>query len=205
MRVLIGCEESGTVRDAFIQRGHDAFSNDLVPARNGGPHLQMCVMEAIEHHGPWDIIILHPDCTTMTVAGNRHYGKGTPGYEKRLSQEEWTSKLWRLAKQHARVGCALENPVSTIWGRIGKPQYVHPWWFGHRETKKTGILAHNLPPLAATDIVGPPPKQGDPERKAWEVVWRMAPGPNRKRDRSETKPGMARAMAEQYSETIGKE
>lgn len=199
LRVLIGCEESGTVRDAFLALGHDAWSNDVVTARNGGPHIQACVKDAIRYYGPWDIIILHPDCTEMTVAGNRWYGAGTPGYHKRLDAIAWTVDLWTLATSYARIGCALENPVSVIWEHIGKPQYVQPWMFGHKETKRTGILTHNLPPLKPTDIVGPPPPSGTQGRKAWEVCWRMAKSPTRKRDRSKTQEGLAKAMAEQYS------
>lgn len=188
MRVLIGCEESGVVRDAFTALGHDAYSNDIIPARNGGKHLQMCVLEAISTCGPWDIIILHPDCTALSLSGNRWYGKGMPHNRKRIEAIEWTKSLWRMACQFARIGVALENPTSVIWKHIGEPQYIQPWQFGHGETKKTGILTHNLPPLEPTNIV-----DGREQR-----VWKMPPGPNRKRDRSETYKGIAKAMAEQW-------
>jgi len=90
MRVLITHEESGIVREAFRRRGHDAWSNDLIPARDESPyHLQMCAIEAVTKHGPWDIIISHIECTEMTVAGNRWYGKGTPGEGKRKAAIEW--------------------------------------------------------------------------------------------------------------------
>jgi len=145
-------------------------------------------MEAVTCGRKWDIIILHPDCTAMTVSGNRWYGRGTAGYEKRLRQIAWTRDLWNLAKKHARVGCALENPVSMVWAAIGKPQYIQPWMFGHGETKKTGILTDRLPALVPTKIVA-----GREQR-----VWKMAPGPNRKRDRSETYQGIADAMAIQW-------
>lgn len=188
MRVLVGCEESGKVRSAFAKRGHDAWSNDLLPARDGGPHLQMDVIEAIVKHGPWDIIILHPDCTTLSLSGNRWYGRRTKGHPLRIKAIAWTVGLWAMARKHARVGCALENPTSVIWQHIGKPQYIQPYDFGHGETKKTGILVHNLPPLKATRKV-----KGRVQR-----VWRMAPGVNRKRDRSETYFGIAAAMAAQW-------
>ncbi len=189
MRVLVGCEESGIVRDAFAARGHDAWSNDLIPARFGGNHLQCDVKNAIKNFGTWDIIILHPDCTAMTVSGNRWYGRGTAGYEKRVRQIACPRDLWNLAKKHARIGCALENPVSMVWKEIGKPQYIQPWMFGHGETKKTGILTDRLPALVPTKIV-----DGREQH-----VWKMAPGPNRKRDRSETFQGVADAMATQWS------
>lgn len=196
MRVLIGCEESGVVRDAFLKRGHDAFSNDLIPARRGGPHLQMCVKKAIKEHGPWDIIILHWECTQMAVCANRWYAKGKAGFPERQAALDWANDLWALAKKHALVGCAFENPASTLWTRIGKPQYIQPHNFGHKEVKKTGIKTDRLPPLKHTNEVGPVPPY--PERKKWERVWRMAKSPTRKRDRSETYPGIASAFAEQW-------
>jgi hypothetical protein len=191
LRVLIGCEESGVGRDAFLALGHDAWSNDLIPARNGGPHLQMDVFEAILRHGPWDIIILHPDCTEMSLSGNRRYGYGTPGENARLLRLAWTKLLWGTAKQNCRIGCAIENPTSVLWSWIGKPQYIQPWQFGHPETKKTGILTHRLPPLKPTNIV-----EGREQR-----IWKMAPSPTRKRDRSESYPGIMKAMAEQWGNT----
>ncbi len=188
MRVLIGCEESGTVRDEFEALGFDSWSNDLIPARNGGKHIQKCVKKAIVENGPWDLIILHYDCTKTAVSGNRWYGKGMPRNSERLQDIEFASELWDLAKKHARIGCAYENPVSVIWERIGKPQYIQPWQFGHGETKRTGILTYNLPALKPTNIVG-----GREQR-----VWKMPPGPHRKRDRSKTFPGIAKAMAAQW-------
>lgn len=196
MRVLIGCEESGKVRDAFLAIGHDAVSCDIIPSRNGGPHLQKCVKKAIVEDGPWDIIILHYECTEMAVCANRWYAAGKPGHSKRLSALDWAEDLWELAKKHSRVGCAFENPASTLWTRIGTPQYIQPWQFGHKEVKKTGIKTHRLPPLNPTDIVGPPPPHGHPERKKWERVWRMAKSPTRKRDRSETYAGIAQAFTQ---------
>lgn len=189
MRILVGCEESGVVRDAFLAKGHEAYSNDLLPARRGGPHLKMDVFEALRHHGPWDIVILHPDCTRMALSGNRWYGKGSGREREREDQIVWTESLWLEAQALCRAGCALENPASVLWSRIGRPQYIQPWQFGHGETKRTGILAHRLPALKPTSIV-----TGREQR-----IWKMPPGENRKRDRSETYPGIAAAMAEQYT------
>lgn len=198
VRVLVGCEESGNVRDAFLIMGHEAYSNDLVPARRGGPHLQMCVTKAIIEFGPWDIIILHWECTEMAVCANRWYAEGTSGWEKRKAALDWAEYLWELAKKHARIGCAFENPASTLWTRIGKPQYIQPHNFGHPEFKKTGIKTDRLPPLAHTKQITPIPKRGTPEARSWERVWRMAKSPTRKRDRSETYFGIAAAMAMQW-------
>lgn len=206
MRVLITHEESGTVREAFRDLGHDAWSNDLIPARDGSPfHLQMCAIDAVTNYGPWDIIISHIECTEMAVSGNRYYGHGTLGYARRQAAIAWAIDFWDLIKKHSKIGCAVENPVSVLWNHIGKPQYVQPWQFGHKETKKTGVKTDRLPPLKPTDIVGPPPASGSEERKAWEVVWRMAKSPTRKRDRSETKLGIADAMAKQWGGLQSKE
>lgn len=199
LRVLVGCEESGKVRDAFLALGHDAWSNDLIPARNGGPHLQKCVKKAILEDGPWDIIILHYECTEMAVCANRWYAEGKPGYPKRLAALDWAEDLYELAKREARIGCVFENPASTLWTRIGTPQYVQPHNFGHKEMKRTGLKAYGLPALVPTNEVGPPPPKGSPERKSWERIWRMAKSATRKRDRSETFDGIAQAMADQYS------
>lgn len=189
MRVLVGCEESGKVRDAFLARGHDAWSNDLIESRSGNKrHFQMDVREAIIRFAPWDLIILHYDCTKTAVSGNRWYGKGMPRHNQRLSDIDFAAELWDLAKEHSRIGAAYENPVSVIWERIGKPQYIQPWQFGHGETKKTGILTDRLSALIPTNVV-----DGREQR-----IWKMGPSPTRKRDRSETFQGIADAMAEQW-------
>lgn len=140
MRVLIGCEESGVGRRAFRALGHEAWSCDLIPARDGSPwHYQCDVMRALRLQR-WDLIILHPSCRTMTVAGNKHYGRGMPRHHERLAEQEWSARLWNEACEVC-YHVALENPVSTIWAAIDeKPQYIHPWQFGHPEQKKTGLI-----------------------------------------------------------------
>lgn len=133
------------------------------------------------------MIVLHPDCTAMAVSGNRWYGKNMPMNDKRLAQVEWTLKLWELAKKHSdRV--ALENPVSVIFSHLPNVHYLQPWQFGHGETKKTGFALHNLDSLRPTNIV-----DGREQR-----VWKMPPGKNRKRDRSETFSGVADAIVGQW-------
>lgn len=112
MRVLVGCEESGKVRNAFEKRGHDAWSNDLIAARNGGKHLQMCVTKAINSRS-WDLIIMHPDCTALTVAGNSTYGTGLPKNAERQKAIKWTHDLFTLARNNCG-GVALENPVGVL-------------------------------------------------------------------------------------------
>jgi hypothetical protein len=189
MKVLVGCEESQTVTKAFRDRGHAAFSCDILPTR-GNPdwHFQGDVMNYIElERDRWDIIILHPPCTALSLSGNRWYGYGMPRHDERIKAIDWTVKLWEHAIDYCEMVC-LENPTSVIWQYIKKPQYIQPWQFGHGETKKTGLALHGLPELYPTNIV-----DGRDQR-----IWKMSPGPNRKRDRSVTYQGIADAMAEQW-------
>lgn len=188
MTTLIGCEESGTITGTLRASGVEAYSCDLLPTR-GKPewHYQDDILNVIPMRR-WDLIILHPDCTAMAVSGNRWYGKGMPKHQERLEQVKWTLWLWELAKAYSdRV--ALENPVSVIFKCLPNVQYIQPWQFGHGETKKTGLALHNLPPLKPTKIVA-----GREQR-----VWKMPPGPNRKRDRSKTYQGIADAIAAQWA------
>lgn len=198
MKVLIGCEESGVVRDAFTRRGHDATSLDIIESRSpNGKHVVMDIMEYLQlselsqdKHGgtEWDLIILHPPCTYLAVSGNRWYGRGQGHHDKRIESQAWTKELWELAKRVSH-SVALENPVGVLNEVIGKPtQYIQPWEFGHGETKKTGLWLHNLPMLKPTDIV-----EGREQR-----IWQMAPSPTRARDRSETYRGIAEAMVTQW-------
>ena len=186
--ILIGCEESGVLTGAFRRAGQLAFSCDLLPTR-GNPkhHFQADVKEVVKSR-TWGLIVLHPDCTSMALSGNRWYGRGMPNHQARLGQVKWTLDLWELAKQHSeRV--ALENPASVIFTHMDTVQYVQPWQFGHGETKRTGFALHNLPRLVPTNVV-----EGREQR-----IWRMPPGPNRKRDRSQTFTGIAAAIADQWT------
>ena len=143
-------------------------------------------MDAIKFGGPWDLIVMHPDCTALAVSGNRWYGRGMIHHQKRLDAVEWTMKLWELATSECpRV--AMENPVGVIPMRA--TQYIQPWQFGHGETKKTGLWLHGLPNLVPTEIV-----DGRENR-----IWNMAPSDTRKADRSRTYAGIAQAMAQQWS------
>lgn len=204
MKILVGCEYSNTVSQAFRDRGHDAYSCDLYHETEGPSkwHYACHVWDAIRFppcdpgvvDGYWDLIILHPDCHKMAVSGNRWYA-GTKEREKAV---EWTVKTWNKAIE-ACEKVAMENPVSVLWKALGGvTQYIHPWEYGHKETKKTGLKLHNLPPLKPTNIVGPPPPTGTEERKEWERVWRMAPSPNRSKERARFLKGWADAMADQW-------
>lgn len=197
MRVLIACEESGVVRDAFLALNHDAYSNDLQAARNGGPHLQMDCLYAVNDYGPWDIIIFHPDCTGMAVCGNSTYGRGKPKNYIRIEAISWTRGMWEVIKLKARIGACMENPQSVLWAALGeRPQWIQPNMFGHSEQKKTGLLLDRLPRLKPTkDVLL---EMQLLPRNQRERIHFMAPGPNRKRDRSETFQGIAAAKAAQW-------
>lgn len=191
MFVFVGCEESQEVTKAFRELGHDAYSCDLQPCSGGHPewHIQGDVISAFDlFQRKADLIILHPDCTAMSLSGNRWYGKGMPYHRERVKAIEWTQMLWNLAKENAnRV--VLENPMSVIFQYLDAPvQYIQPYQFGHGEKKKTGFALHNVPKLVPTNEV-----EGREER-----VWKMPPSIDRKKIRSKTYPGIAKAMAEQW-------
>lgn len=184
MKVLVACEYSGVVRDAFIRRGHDAISCDLLPTDAEGPHIQGDCVEVIESR-QWDLIIMHPPCTALAVSGNRWYGVGMPKHQERLDAIKWTMGLWSLAKRHS-TRVAMENPVGVL--PVKPTQYIQPWQFGHGETKKTGLWLHNLPPLSATHVV-----EGREQR-----IWKLPPSADRWKIRSTTFRGIADALADQW-------
>lgn len=184
MHVLVACEYSGIVRDAFISRGHDAISCDLLDTESPGPHVVGDCLPVIKSK-TWDLIIMHPPCTALAVSGNRWYGKGMPKHGERLHAIEWTQKLFDTAKKQAGAVC-MENPVGVL--PIKPSQYIQPWQFGHGETKKTGLWLYNLPPLEPTNIV-----EGREQR-----IWKLPPTPDRWKIRSETFKGIAAAFAEQW-------
>ena len=198
MNILIGCEYSGIVREAFRKKGHCAYSCDILPADDQSEwHIQNDVISAINEALPWDLIILHPPCTALTVAGNSTYGKGMPKSHERLKALAWTHELWRIAKTRANQ-VALENTVGVLNSAEGmpKPHYVHPWQFGHPEQKKTGLWLHNLPPLKPTNDVYDEmmllPKN---ERQRLHY---LPPSADRWKIRSTTFQGIADAMADQW-------
>jgi site-specific DNA-cytosine methylase len=181
MNVLIGCEFSGVVRDAFAAKGHDAWSCDIKSAE--GQHLKCDIYKAFPTN-QWHLIILHPPCTALCVAGNRHYA----GTDERAGAIEWTRHLFETASSICGK-VAMENPVGVLSSAWRKPdQYIQPWEYGHGETKKTGLWLHNLPKLRPSNIV-----EGREQR-----IWRMAPSPDRGAKRSITYAGIAAAMAEQW-------
>lgn len=201
MRVLIGCECSGRVRDAFMRRGHDAMSCDLQETEVPGPHYKGDVRDVLD--AGWDVAIFHPDCTRLTNAGVRWLKVPPPG---RTLVEMWRdlfagAEFYRMLRGAPIPRIGLENPVMHCHAREliqpGPRQVVQPWWFGDPAFKATGLELIGLPPLVPTNKLTPP-KPGTAEHKAWSMIHRASPGPQRKIDRSRTFPGIAEAMAEQW-------
>ena len=196
MRVLIACEYSGAVRDAFIRAGHYAASCDLLPSESPlGDHYQGDVMDIIDHD--WDLMVAHPPCTYLCSSG-LHWNKRRP---ERAQQTEAALDFVRqlLAAPIARI--ALENPIGCISTRIRKPdQTIQPWQFGHDASKATCLWLKGLPLLAATDQIAPRLVNG---RKRWGNQTdsgqnKLPPSADRWKIRSETYKGIADAMANQW-------
>lgn len=191
MRVLVACEFSGTVRDAFIAKGHDAMSCDLLPTETPGPHYQGDVRDVLDY--PWDLMIAHPPCTDLATSGAAFFkGKRMNG-----SQQASASFFMMLAKSDIpRI--AVENPVCVMSGLWRKPdQVIHPWMFGHPEQKATCLWLKGLPALTATDNVREYMNTlpiAERQRNRW-----LSPSADRWKIRSKTYDGIAKAMAEQWT------
>lgn len=182
MRVLVACEYSGTVRDAFLNAGHDAISCDLLPTDVLGPHYQGDVFEII--NDGWDLMIAHPPCTDIAVSGARHFAAKKADGRQQIALD-FVNRL--LEAPIDKI--ALENPISIISSHIRKPdQIVQPWQFGHGETKATCLWLKNLPLLVPTNIVS-----GREAR-----IHKMPPSADRWKKRSKTYQGIAEAMADQW-------
>ena len=199
MKVLVACEYSGVVRDAFINKGHDAISCDLLPTDSAGPHHQGDVIEYLQgvEDGYFDLIIAHPECTKLCVSGNAHYGEGQEKYDQRLESVKWTMEFWDLAKTKASKVC-FENPVGVLHrlGGIVKASYVQPYEFGHLEQKKTGLHLYNLDPLVPTNNVYN--EMMELPKNQRERIFHLPPSKDRWKIRSTTFKGIAEAMANQW-------
>ena len=205
MRVLIGGEFNGKIRDAFRRLGHDAWSCDFRPTAVPGPHYR-CDWWNIIPEG-WDLAIFHPTCTFMANSGAKHLFLGMKK-ENGLNEERWLAmgrdawNFWRLLNCKIERVC-LENPVMLGYAQLMvgvKPQIIHPWEHGHRKMKATALWLKNLPRIAPTNNVGPPPSDAA-ERYKWQDVFRMAPTADpeiRRMARSETYQGIADAFADQW-------
>lgn len=178
MKVLIACEFSGIVRDAFIDKGHDAWSCDLLPTERPGNHYQCDIRNVLNMK--WDLVIAHPPCTDLSVSGARWF---------KDKDQQPAIKFFMI---FTKLSCkwAIENPIGIMSTRFRKPdQIIQPWQFGHGETKATCLWLSGLPKLKPTNIVDG--REGK--------IWKMPPSKDRAKLRSLTYTGIAKAMAEQWS------
>lgn len=214
LRVLVGCEYSGTVRNAFLGEGYDAWSCDLLPAEDGSNRHIRGDVRAVLGDG-WDLLVVaHPPCTRLCRSGRRWLSG--PGYmtppKKLPIGRSWESMIVEfeqgvdlfVACWRAPIGCvAIENPEMHDIARarmpkdVPAPRVVQPFWFGHPEYKATGWYLRGLEALVETERLAEP-DAGTDEWKAWNRVWRMPPGKDRGKERSRFFPGMAAAMARQW-------
>ncbi|UXE04772.1 DNA methyltransferase [Arthrobacter phage Shambre1] len=222
MKVLVACEYSGIVRDAFLAAGHDAISCDLLPTEKPGPHYLGDVRDIL--YAGWDLMIGHPECTFLTNSGAQWLyeawtaeekaahlaatGKKLRGRSRRRDEARWEAmheavKFYRLLWEAPIGRIALENP--TMHGHAsraiggGPTQTIQPWWFGTPESKATGLRLKNLPPLVADADADKTLAYGlTLPKKVFQRVHNLPPSPTRWIERSRTFPGVARAMAEQW-------
>lgn len=181
MNVLVACEFSGIVREAFRGQGHNAWSCDLLPSEIKGHHLQMDIFEGLKY-AQWDIMIAHPPCTYLAVSGARWFK------ERRAEQTKALAFVHELFQSPINRIC-IENPISIISTHFRKPdQIIHPWQFGHGEVKATCLWLKNLPKLTPTRLVS-----GREAR-----VHKCTSSPERWKERSRTLIGIVQAMAEQW-------
>jgi hypothetical protein len=203
MRVLVACEYSGTVRDAFIAAGHDAVSCDLLPTDKVGPHIQGDVLSVL--HDGWDMMIAHPPCTRLANSGVRWLTAPPKGKTiEQIWSELKEAAVFYVKLRNAPIKFkAIENPVMHRYAReligFAERQVIQPWWFGEKTFKATGFELHKLPELIPTNKLNPPEK-GTAEHKAWSWVHRCPPGPDRWKIRSTTGRGVAQAMAQQWGD-----
>jgi hypothetical protein len=208
LRALIGCEFSGRVREAMRRHGVDAYSCDLLDAEDDSDfHYRQDLLDVI-YGSPegeeWQLGIFHPDCTHHVVSGARWFREipcrpkpgvfyGPERYAARERDRAFVLELW--GAPIPRI--AIENPIGTLGDVLGAPtQIVQPYYFGDQAIKTTCLWLKNLPPLVRTSDLEPP---ADPlERRKWQECWNEAPGPDRKKNRSRTYPGLAEAMAAQW-------
>lgn len=194
MKVLVACEYSGRVRDAFAARGHYALSCDLLPTESPGNHYQGDVTALLHKDHNWDLLIAFPPCTYLASSGMHWTTRGLR--DPQLTEDALSFVQLLLNAPVERI--ALENPVGRISTRIRKPdQYIHPWQFGHQESKKTCLWLKNLPLLYPTNVVQ------KPESGVWlnqtpSGQNKLGPSDERAKQRSLTYLGIANAMAEQW-------
>jgi hypothetical protein len=194
MRVLVACEYSGAVRDAFLRAGHYAASCDILPSESSlGDHYQGSVLDILDHG--WDLMVAHPPCTYLSVSGMHWTTRGLR--DPQLTEDALAFVRQLMDAPIERI--AIENPISVISSRIRKPdQIVQPWWFGHDASKKTCLWLKNLPLLTPTDMLA-----GDSKTRRGNQTAsgqnKLPPSKDRWKLRSATYQGIADAMAAQWS------
>lgn len=197
MRVLVACEYSGRVRDAFTRLGHYAMSRDLLPTDSPGEHYQGDVCDILDNG--WDLMVAHPPCTYLSVSGMHWTTRGLR--DPQLTEDALDFVRLLLSAPIEKI--AVENPVSVISSRIRKPdQIIMPYQFGHDASKKTCLWLKNLPPLQPTKVVEPRMVNGRPRwgNQTDSGQNKLAPSDDRWKVRSETYHGIAAAMASQWGE-----
>lgn len=192
MKVLVACEYSGVVREAFKKRGHDAWSCDLLPSDIPGNHYQGDVLDIL--NDGWDLMIAHPPCTYLSVSGMHWTTRGKR--DPKLTED--ALEFVKILLEAPIPKIALENPVSVISSRIRKPdQIIQPWWFGEDASKKTCLWLKNLPLLVPTNML-----EGDSKTRRGNQTPsgqnKLGPSKDRWKERSKTHQGIADAMAEQW-------
>jgi hypothetical protein len=197
MMVLVACEFSGTVRNAFTRKGHYAWSCDLLPTESPGNHYEGDVMDVL--HDGWDLLIAHPDCTYLCSSGMHWTTRGLRDPQLTEDAVNFFMRLWNAPIKHI----AIENPVGVMSKRLRKPdQYIQPYEYGHDASKKTGLWLKNLPTLKPTYHIEPRIVDG---RRRWGNQTdsgqnKLTPSPDRWKERAKTYQGWADAMAEQWSD-----
>jgi hypothetical protein len=191
MKVLIACEYSGTVRDAFIAKGHEVMSCDILPTDVPGPHYQGNIMDIL--YNGWDLMIAHPPCTYLSNAGARFLYPNKILNPLRL-EKGLAAKCFFMELFNAPIKqICIENPIpSKVFGLPNYGQSIQPYEFGHPFKKKTCLWLKDLPPLMATDIVGVSESTKVPGN------WFNKGGKDRQKNRAKTFQGIANAMAEQW-------
>ena len=191
MRVLVACEYSGIVRDAFAEKGHDAWSCDILDSESEGNHIRGDALEQL--HKGWDLMIAHPPCTHLSVSGARWFTEGKKPMFLRENALDFVKKL--MAAPIERI--CIENPVSVISSHIREAdQTINPYQFGHKEYKKTCLWLKNLPPLKETDNVLDETRLL-PDNIAKRIWWL---GGGKGKERSKFFTGIASAMADQWGD-----
>jgi hypothetical protein len=203
MKVLVACEYSGVVRDAFIRQGHDAISCDLLPTDSPGPHYQKDIREVLQEDPDWDLMIAHPPCTYLAVSGMHWTTRGLR--DKKLTEDALDFVKYLMSRPIKRI--AIENPISIISTRIRKPdQIIHPYEYGEDVSKTTCLWLSNLPKLVPTTYIEPRIviTPSGKEAKRWGNQCdnygqdRLPPSVDRWKLRSKTYLGIAEAFATQW-------